>query len=196
MSSMDNSEEFTKNGDRVDREDYTWACGVGTVKLKTKRFVTKSRSQFHPEIRYDIQAKWPVEERQRFELYESTRDPAVIIGEKPWTDEEKAWLKKEGVDFDKEFEEFKKEMIKEQPEAAEDVDTDTPLKALRAKYRVEMLKNPFQDRFDMREAEGCDFAFSEATLGFISEPWGDALGFMKLYGYRYDVDDRRGGILL
>ncbi|KAF4338695.1 hypothetical protein FBEOM_7401 [Fusarium beomiforme] len=174
------STKFTKDGDKVDKEDYTWVSGVGTTKLRTKRFARRgfARNKAEVVVKNVIYARNYI---------------CNVIGRNIEQDVCMAnidpWPKKEEIDLDKEFEEYKEDMAKEVPHANE----GTPLLMLRGKYRLEMLRNPFQDHFDTyngyREAEDCDFAFSEAMLAFISEPWGYAQGFLHMFGYRCDVDD-------
>ncbi|KAF4945840.1 hypothetical protein FGADI_11636 [Fusarium gaditjirri] len=45
-----NVKELTNHGEELDPEDYTWAHGVGTVKLKTRRFPGRRRAHNHGEI--------------------------------------------------------------------------------------------------------------------------------------------------
>ncbi|KAF5251210.1 hypothetical protein FANTH_3645 [Fusarium anthophilum] len=226
-----NAVNFTNHGLELNPEDYTWAHGVGTVILKTKRSprgrgrrpmselvlnnvifapnyicnviggniaedgyevevgpgrtnVRNSmqqievrlwrpplvreimeRSAFPQRIRYDlpffkhnIQVKWPVDERHRFE-----RD--------------------EGIDFDEEVERAKFRHLK----------TRKTVTILRGKHRARWPRKPFQYHFDLHtrfpEALKSGWVFSFAQNGFVNQVWGDAKEFMYMYGYRYEVDD-------
>ncbi|KAI7761675.1 hypothetical protein LZL87_013113 [Fusarium oxysporum] len=249
----DNAKELTNRGEKLESEDYTWAHGVGTVKLKTKRFPnrrgthshgeiilknaifapdyicniiggniaqdgyvvevgrncgndcageirdktgylvahfrqlrssmqqigvrlcgppsgreTKERSPFYPEVGHDIRAKWPADERVRFEIYE-------------------------GINLHEAFENVKKYCAEDGPAHAEKLNTDLSMAVFRGKQRTRWLKNPFQEHFDYHmgscESDVCEWAFSEAQRGFVSRLWENAKDFMDMYGYKNDFDD-------
>ncbi|EWZ52209.1 hypothetical protein FOZG_02006 [Fusarium oxysporum Fo47] len=109
---------------------------------------TKERSLFHPHVRHDIRAKWPADERHRFERYRSTRSPSVNIRQKPWSEEELPWLKNDGVNFDEMAERTKNSYDKELPAYAGNLKTRKIVTVLRGKHRTRWLKNPFQEHFD------------------------------------------------
>ncbi|KAJ4230287.1 hypothetical protein NW760_006697 [Fusarium oxysporum] len=137
---------------------------------------TKERSLFHPHVRHDIRAKWPADERHRFERYRSTRSPSVNIRQKPWSEEELQWLKNEGVNFDEMAERTKNSYDKELPAYAGNLKTRKIVTVLRGKHRTRWLKNPFQEHFDRHmgycESEECDWGFSYAQRGFVNKLWG------------------------
>ncbi|SCN72286.1 uncharacterized protein FFNC_00398 [Fusarium fujikuroi] len=145
-----------------------------------------------PYFKHDIQAKWPTDERCRFERYRLTRFPSVNIGKRPWSEEELQWLGNEGINFDEMVERTTIRHDEEHPADA-GIKTRKVVTILRGKHRAQWLKNPFQEHFDLDtrscEAYACDRAFSFAQNGFVYQVWGDTQQFMCMYGYEYEVND-------
>ncbi|KAM0551755.1 hypothetical protein ACHAPJ_008323 [Fusarium lateritium] len=136
-------------------------------------------SPFHPEVAYEIKAKWQPYERERLETYIATRDPGVEIGEKPFTEEEKEWFKWRRMDFERDLER------RCGPRAA----NEEFQKKMRTEYRYEKIKNPNQNLFDkfvgFKECRVCDHAFPPKEQRYIRACFGSTKEFMDKYGYTY-----------
>ncbi|CVK84802.1 uncharacterized protein FMAN_01729 [Fusarium mangiferae] len=204
----DNAEDLTKRGEEPDPEDFSWAHGVGTVKLKTKRSPNKSGGRnrgeiilknviFAPDYICNIiggnitQDGYVVE--VDYNYTNQVRDPSVDIGEKPWLEEELQWLKDDGHDPDEHFETFKKHYAEKGPQYAKKADSDLMIVVFRDKLRTLWVKNPFQQHFDhhrgYRESDDYEWAFSAAQIDFVSKTWGKTMHFMNMFGYKSGCED-------
>ncbi|KLP00690.1 hypothetical protein CEK27_001640 [Fusarium fujikuroi] len=171
-----------------------WGPPSGRELKERSAFPTRIRLDL-PYFKHDIWAKWPTDERCRFERYRLTRFPSVNIGKRPWSEEELQWLGNEGINFDEMVERTKIRHDEEHPADA-GIKTRKVVTILRGKHRAQWLKNPFQEHFDLHtrscKAYACDRAFSLAQNGFVYQVWDDAQQFMYMYGYEYEVNDDCG----
>ncbi|KAF5649228.1 hypothetical protein F25303_4765 [Fusarium sp. NRRL 25303] len=164
---------FRQNGHSIQQiEVGIWGPPLGREIKERSTFPQRIRHDL-PYFKHDIQAKWSADERCRFERYKSTRFPSVDIGKKPWSEEELQWLRNEGIEFDEMVERAKIRHDEEHPEDA----------------GIKTRKEHFDRHTRYHEPNECEQAFSPAQRGFVNQVWGDAKGFMYMYGYRYEVDD-------
>ncbi|KAJ4263574.1 hypothetical protein NW762_006394 [Fusarium torreyae] len=137
-------------------------------------------SPFHPEVTYEIKAKWQPYERGRLQTYRATRNPGVQIGEKPFTEEEKEWFKWRGMDYERDLEQG----------GGRHAGNEEIQKALRTGYRYNKMKNPNQNLFDkfvgFKECRVFDHAFPPKEQRYIRACFGSTKEFMDKYDYMYD----------
>lgn len=119
-----------------------WGPPSGRELKERSAFPSRIRLDL-PYFKHDIQAKWPTDERCRFERFRSTRILSVNIGKKPWSEGELQWLKNEGITFNVDVERARIRLDKKNPADAGSLRTRKIATILRGKHRAQWLKNPF-----------------------------------------------------